>query len=88
VIMHGSTYSKIEQKTFSHAFSTVLGPSVTDFRGPFTYIIIVVDRLNDPDGSIHRHSIGNRTVIESSEHPIPILVQKGRLLLLAFAFHK
>jgi hypothetical protein len=88
VIMHGSTYSKIEQKPFSHAFGAVLGPGVTDFRGPFAYIIIVVDRLNDPDGSIHGHSIGNRTVIESSEHPIPILVQKGRLLLLAFAFHK
>jgi hypothetical protein len=73
-MMHGSIYSKIEQKPFSHAFGAVLSPGVTDFRGPFAYIIIVVDRLNNPDCSIHSHLTGNRMVIELLEHPIPILV--------------
>jgi hypothetical protein len=72
--MHGSIYSKVEQKPFSHAFSAVLSPGVTDFRGPFAYIIIVVDRLNNLNCSIYSYLTGNRTVIELLEYPIPILV--------------
>ncbi|KAF2849431.1 hypothetical protein T440DRAFT_426473 [Plenodomus tracheiphilus IPT5] len=77
----------MHKQSFSHAFGAVLGPGTTEFRGAFSYAVLVIERIDNPECFLGTEPMGLSELILSNV-PLPIVVASGRLLVMVFAFNK
>ena len=71
----------------AHSFGAVLATGTTRFSGPFSYVVLVVDQLDTSDVKVNEEELGSTKLIQCHE-PLLVGIRTGRLVVLAFAFHK
>jgi hypothetical protein len=77
----------MSKKPLHHEFGAVLGPGVSEFRGSYSYTIIVVEQIDNPECSLNDKPLGTYNLIRS-DSPLRVKVKSGKLVALVFAFTK
>jgi hypothetical protein len=75
------------KEELSHSFGAVLATGTTVFSGPYSYVIVFVDQLDNPEVLVNGEALGNTQLVHCHD-PLSVSVNSGRLVVLAFAFHK
>ncbi|KAJ5060248.1 hypothetical protein J3E72DRAFT_290693 [Bipolaris maydis] len=78
---------KICNDKVAHTFGAVLATGTTEFRGPYSYIIIFADQIDNPQFEVGGKPIKNARIFQSHD-VLPVVVRSGRVVVLVFAFQR